>query len=77
MAYHAPWELGTNIINDQFNLKMNEKQGYIILTEKGIIMLKVSKSIFDKEYEINPISYFQFLEKTTQFIMRNQLMLIL
>lgn len=27
--------LGTNIINDQFNLKMNEKQGYIILTEKG------------------------------------------
>lgn len=35
MAYHAPWELGTNIINDQFNLKMNEKQGYIILTEKG------------------------------------------
>ncbi|WP_421668509.1 tRNA-dependent cyclodipeptide synthase [Staphylococcus felis] len=35
MAYHAPWELGTNIINNKFNLKMNEKQGYIILTEKG------------------------------------------
>ena len=21
MAYHAPWELGTSIINDKFNLK--------------------------------------------------------
>lgn len=35
MAYHAPWELGTSIINDKFNLKMNEKQGYIILTDRG------------------------------------------
>lgn len=26
-------------------------------------MLKVSKSIFDKEYEINPISYFQFFRE--------------
>jgi cyclo(L-leucyl-L-leucyl) synthase len=35
MAYHAPWELGTNIINNKFNLKMDENQGYIILTDKG------------------------------------------
>lgn len=35
MAYHAPWELGINIINNKFKLKMNENQGYIILTDKG------------------------------------------
>ncbi|MDF3342969.1 tRNA-dependent cyclodipeptide synthase [Staphylococcus aureus] len=35
MAYHAPWKLGTDIINNKFNLKMDKNQGYIILTEKG------------------------------------------
>lgn len=56
MAYHAPWELGTSIINDKFNLKMNEKQGYIILTDRGIIMLKVSKKYFRQR--IRSKSYF-------------------
>ena len=42
---------------------MNEKQGYIILTDRGIIMLKVSKSIFDKGYEVNPTSYFKYLRE--------------
>lgn len=46
MAYHAEWELGTNIINNMFDLKMDSHQGYIILTDRGIIMLKQSKSIF-------------------------------
>ncbi|HDG6067139.1 TPA: tRNA-dependent cyclodipeptide synthase [Staphylococcus aureus] len=35
LAYHAPWKLGTDIINNKFNLKMDKNQGYIILTEKG------------------------------------------
>ncbi len=38
-------------------------------------MLKVSKSIFDKGYEVNPTS--NIYEKTIQFIMKIQLMLIL
>lgn len=35
MAYHAEWELGTNIINNMFDLKMDSHQGYIILTDRG------------------------------------------
>lgn len=35
LAYHTEWELGLQIVNSNFNLKMEDNQGYIILTEKG------------------------------------------
>lgn len=35
MAYHEQWELGNNIVNNKFNIKMDKHQGYIVLTDRG------------------------------------------